>query len=90
VATSQRTTIEEILAKPPIIEPGKMIDFVNAAGIIIIGITRWQNGILHSRISAREKDIEFLIATMLLIKVNESDRAKTMNKMALNRSVLPV
>jgi hypothetical protein len=71
-------------------DPGKIIDLVNAAGRIIIGITRWQKGILHSRISACEKDIEFLISSILRIRVNESDIAKIINRIALNLSVFPV
>jgi hypothetical protein len=82
--------MDVIFAKPDRMLPGKIIDFVNAAGRIIIGITRWQNGILHSRISASENDIEFLVSIIFLISVKESDRAKIINRIALYLSVFPV
>jgi hypothetical protein len=79
-----------MFANPPIMLPGKIIDLVKAAGSIIIGITRWQNGILHSSMSAREKDMDFLTSTILCISVKERDRAKIIKRIALYLSVFPV
>jgi hypothetical protein len=82
--------MEDIFANPPIMLPGNIIDLVNAAGRIIIGITRWQKGILHSSISACEKDIDFLTSSILCIREYERERAKIIKSIARYLSVFPV
>ena len=44
--------------RPAVIEPGKMIVRVSAAGIRVVGMTMWQNGVLPSSRSSSVTDPE--------------------------------
>ena len=72
------------------IVPGKMIVLVRAAGIRVIGITRWQNGTSHRMIFSWLRDMLPRTSNMWEMKETTKSREKVMNAIARYRSILPV
>jgi hypothetical protein len=90
-----RDTPIQITNIPPIeycpsIFPGKMIVFVSAAGMRVMGITRWQKGVSPSIILAWLSAILPLTAIRLEIKEKTKTTARIIKSIDLNRSVFPV
>jgi len=85
----QRTNIPAIEYRPSIF-PGKMIVFVRAAGMMVIGITRWQKGAPPSIMVARLSAMLPLTAIRLEMKEKTKHTARVIKSIDLNRSVFPV
>ena len=67
-APIHRTNMAAIECNCPVIVPGKMIVLVRAAGISVIGITTWQNGVSPSIMFAWVNAIPPLTSTRWLMK----------------------
>jgi hypothetical protein len=70
--------------------PGKIIEFVNTIGIIIIVETIWQNGISQESKFSLEKVIVPLILIRFTMNTSAKNKAMAINPIALYLSVLPV
>lgn len=76
------TSMEAIAANPLRMLPGKMIVLVMAAGMIIIVVTMWQNGISHESRLLFVKAIEPRMLIRFTIKVSAKNSARTIKPIA--------